>query len=29
MLAMQHAAVAHHGRNGVFEDQLLLAVVFQ
>jgi hypothetical protein len=26
---MHHAPVAHHGRNGVFKYQLLLAIVFQ
>jgi hypothetical protein len=26
---VKHAPVAHHGRNGVLEDQLLLVVVFQ
>src|ERR1035441_6075474 len=29
MFAMKHTPVTHHSRNGVFEDQLLLAVVFQ
>jgi hypothetical protein len=29
VLAVKHAPVAHHGGNGVLEDELFLAVVFQ
>jgi hypothetical protein len=29
MLAMEHAPVAHHCRNSVLENQLLLTVVFE
>jgi hypothetical protein len=29
MFAVQYASVAYHGRDGVLEDQLLLAIVLQ
>src|SRR5579871_5217531 len=29
MLSVEHAAVAHHSRDSVLEDELLLAVVFE